>query len=140
MRALDERRSYYVLRADKLLTASSISAKNRLAVLAENRSDIGKTLQRYGVDLVVVESSDRSGIPIHEELRVFLEEGPFRLLKSIPVEQANRPPLKGQRILVYRYENMSVPSAKTLKLPVPVVGKTIEVPWSLTRGGELNME
>lgn len=131
MRALDDKRSMYVLRADKLLTSSSIAFKNRLQVHAENRDDIKSVLDEYGIDLIVVESEDLSGVPIHEEFRSYLKDGPFSLEDDIPIVQKNRPQLDNQRLLIYRYEEMKRSTADKLVLPVPVVGKTIEVPWVL---------
>jgi hypothetical protein len=131
MRALDDKRSMYVLRADKLLTSSSIASKNRLQVHAENRDDIKSVLDEYGVDLIVVESEDLSGIPIHKEFRSYLKDGPFSLEGDIAIVQKNRPQLDSQRLLIYRYKEMKRSTAEKLVLPVPVVGKTIEVPWVL---------
>ena len=131
MRALDDKRSMYVLRADKLLTSSSIASKNRLQVHAENRDDIKSVLDQYGVDLIVVESEDLSGIPIHKEFRSYLKDGPFSLEGDIAIVQKNRPQLDSQRLLIYRYKEMKRSTAEKLVLPVPVVGKTIEVPWVL---------
>ena len=128
VRALDNLRSMYVLRADKLLASSSISAKNRLQVHVDDRAGIDEVLKKYGVDLIVVESKDISGIPIYEEFRSHLQEGPFDLMMRIPVE-TNREPLSDQELLVYRYRDMRPPTAEKLVLPVPVVGQTIEVPW-----------
>jgi len=131
MRAHDDQRSHFVLRADKLLTSASISYKNRLQVYAETRADIERIFEQYGVDLIVVESRDVSELEIHTELRRYLKEGPFNLEKSIPVAQENRPVLADQELLIYRYVEMKPPTADKLVLPVPVVGKTIEVPWKL---------
>jgi hypothetical protein len=129
VRESDPARRMYVLRADKLLTSSSISATNRLEVHVEDRAGIIDVLDRYGIDLIVVESRDTTDIPIRQEFREFLKVGPFELLKQIPVEQANREPLADQELLVYRYSDMKRPSSGKLVLPVPVVGQTIEVPW-----------
>jgi hypothetical protein len=127
MRALDPQRSMYVLRGDKLLTSSAISSKNRLEVHASSREDIQALLDKYGVQYVVVESRDESGLAIHRELRDYLQDGPFELEKAIDV-QSTRPPLKGQQIRIYRYQDRQPITADYLELRLPVVGQTIKAP------------
>ncbi|PKM10601.1 MAG: glycosyltransferase [Gammaproteobacteria bacterium HGW-Gammaproteobacteria-3] len=127
MRALDESESTYVLRADKLLSSSSISSKQWLEVHAHSTDDIKKILDDYGVDLVVVESRDVSDIDIHRQFRQFLKNGPFKLLKTIAVD-SNRPPLKNQKLLIYRYLDRPPASKGYITLRLPVVGQTIKVP------------
>jgi hypothetical protein len=127
MRALDPERSMYVLRGDKLLTSSAISSKNRLEVHADSREDIQSILAKYGVQYIVIESRDESGLDIHQQLRGFLHDGPFELDKSIEVE-STRPPLRGQQILIYKYLNRQPITADYMELRLPVVGQTIRVP------------
>jgi len=127
MRALDPARSVYVLRADKLLSSSSISAKHWLEVHAHSQEDIRKIFDGYGIVYIVVESKDRSGVEIHRELRNYLKTGPFQLVKEIPV-LSNRPPLVGQKLLIYRYLEPKTITADYLELRLPVVGQTIRVP------------
>jgi len=127
MRALDPERSMYVLRGDKLLTSSAISSKNRLEVHARSSEDIQSIFRNYGIQYVVVENRDVSGIEINRVLRRYLQDGPFELDKSIKVE-STRPPLKRQQILIYRYLDMQPITADYLELRLPVVGQVIEVP------------
>ncbi len=127
MRALDPERGMYVLRADKLLTSSSIGYHNRLSIHVKNREGIRALLDRYGIELIVVESRDRSGIQIHQEFRHYLEEGPFDELTRIPVK-SNRPPLMDQELVVYRYRDYKPAKGGILELHLPVVGQTIRVP------------
>jgi hypothetical protein len=127
MRAQDPNKSMYVLRADKLLTSSSISAKNRLNIHIQDREGIRGVLDRFGIELVVVESRDQSGIDIHQELRRYLRDGPFEEVMRIPVE-STRPPLKNQDLIVYRYLDYKSAKGGILELHLPVVGQTIRVP------------
>jgi hypothetical protein len=127
MRAQDDARSMYVLRADKLLASSSISAKNRLELHAQSKDDIQEILNKYGIELIVVESRDISGVEIYKEFRELLQNGPFSLIKRIPVE-TTRPILDDQELLVYRYLERKPISGDTLTLHLPVVGQTIQVP------------
>jgi hypothetical protein len=132
MRSLDSKRSMYVLRADKLLTSSTVSARNRLQIHVEATEGIERIFKEYGVDLIVVEREHLWLIPIHLKLRAYLSDGPFDLIAVIPV-RSNHHYLAGQELLVYRYLEMAPPTADTLKLPVPLVGKTIEVPWKVSK-------
>lgn len=127
MRAMDDQKSMYVLRADKLLSSSSISFTNKLKIHVLNRDGIKDIFDRYGIEYIVLEKNDNSGIKIHQELRDFLKEGPFSLMKRIVVE-SNRIPLRGQEILIYKYEQIKQLSAEYLELRLPVVGQTIKVP------------
>jgi hypothetical protein len=127
MRAQDDARSMYVLRADKLLASSSISAKNKLEVHAQNKEDILEILGEYGIEFIVVESRDVSGIEIFKEFRGLLNNGPFKLVKRIPVD-SSRPILYNQELLVYRYLERKPITGDTLTLHLPVVGQTIKIP------------
>ncbi len=127
MRALDSEKSTYVLRADKLLSSSSISSQHWLEVHVHSNEEIKKILDDYGVDLIVVESRDQSKIKIHQQFRQYLKNGPFTLLKTIPVN-SNRLPLKRQQLLIYRYLDRPIATKGYITLRLPVVGQTIKVP------------
>ena len=127
MRALDPEKSMYVLRADKLLTSSSIFETNRLSIHAHGKQDIQKIFDKFGTEFIVIESKDLSKIKIHQDLRTYLKEGPFELVKSIPVK-SNRLPLMGQELLIYRYKEYKPGEGGILELHLPVVGQTIRVP------------
>ncbi len=127
MRALDDDRSMYVLRADKLLASSSISARHRIEIHAQSRSDILKILDDYGVEFIVIEREDISGVAIYKELRSLLNDGSFSVAKRIPVI-SSRQVLQNQELLIYRYLDRKPISGNTLTLHLPVVGQTISVP------------
>lgn len=137
MRALDENRSMYVLRADKLLTSSSILATKSFQVHAQTRKDIQNIFNKYGVELIVIESKDLSGIKIHQELREYLREGPFELVEKIAVS-STRPPLIGQQLLIFRYNDYKRAQGGMLKLHLPVVGQTIHVPINNNDDADIN--
>jgi hypothetical protein len=126
MRALDPNRSMYVLRGDKLLSSSAISSTRWLEVHIHNEQGIKEIFDDYGIDYVVVESIDRSGVEIHQVLRDYLKTGPFTLENDIQVE-STRPPLRGQQLLIYRYTDRKPIRNSSMKLRLPVVGKTIDV-------------
>lgn len=127
MRAADPQKSMYVLRADKLLTSSAINNSIWLEVHAKTEADIERMLQEYGVELVVLESRDTSGIDIHQRLRRLVGGDGFQRLASIPVV-SNREPLQQQTLDVYRYLRAKPLTAQYLTLKLPVVGQTIKVP------------
>jgi hypothetical protein len=127
MRALDPKRSMYVLRGDKLLSSSAIKSDQMLEIHAMSRDDIQAILDDYGVQYVVVEERDLSGLKIHKELRHFLKEGPFKLEKKIRID-STRDPLMNQAIMIYSYLNRKPITADYLELRLPVVGQVIKVP------------
>jgi hypothetical protein len=118
----------YVLRGDKLLTSTAIAGRRWLKVHAESRDDIRGVLEEYGVEYVVVESKDWSGMEIHRQLRDYLRTGPFQLAGRIPIE-TNREPLRDRSLEIYRYRDYQPITAEYLELRLPVVGKTIRVPF-----------
>ena len=127
MRAADGERSMHVLRADKLLSSSAINPNMWLEIHAHSDADIQRMLDQYGIDLIVVEDRDVSGIEIHQRFRQFLQTSRFQRLASIPV-QSNRNNLRGQRLSVYRYLEAKPMTAEYLILKLPVVGQEIKIP------------
>jgi hypothetical protein len=127
IRALDRDRSIFVLRGDKLLSSSALQKDVRLEVYARSRQDIADILDKYGVADVIVEGTETSHVEIHHELRRFLDSGPFRLVKTIPID-SNILGLQGNTLKVYRYLAAKPVTADRLELRVPLVGATINVP------------
>jgi hypothetical protein len=127
IRALDHDRSIFVLRGDKLLSSSALEKRQRLEVHAHSRQDIADILDKYGVADVIVEGIEISDVEIHHELRRFLDSGPFRLVKTIPID-SNILGLQGNTLKVYRYLTAKPVTADRLELRVPLVGVTINVP------------
>ncbi len=137
VRQFDTRRSFFVLRGDKLLTSSGMYAdKGRemaLTVLADSREDIASIFDRYGIEYIVVESKSPLEYPIHDELRAYLETDRFQKELEIPID-TNRPTLEGQSLLIFRNRDVKQPESGWLELQVPIVGKTIKVPFSVGGG------
>lgn len=127
VRRLDPSKSMYVLRGDKLLSSSAISATSRLKIHADSYNDINSLFNKYGVTHIVVESLDRTNVKIHTTLREHLKSNDFELVASIPV-QSNRTVLTDQQLLIYEYQHPKIPTAGFLELDLPLVGKTIKVP------------
>ena len=128
MRSLDSKKSMYVLRGDKLLSSHSIYPKKNLKVHAHSREDIEKIFDKYGILYIVVQNEDwTGGIEIHQELRVFLDSGPFRLVEEFPIE-SNINDLKGAKLKIYKYLNAKPIIADYLELRLPSVGQMLKIP------------
>ncbi|MCH9675928.1 MAG: glycosyltransferase family 39 protein [Gammaproteobacteria bacterium] len=130
LRQRNRARDLYVLRGDKLLSSSAITATKWLEVHARTDDDIKDLIDRAGVRFVVVEERDYTGVPIHSRLRGFLKTDLFSLYQSIPIVSnrsvstlKDEPPLGNQSILIYEYRNPApLRDAVPLELPVPLVG------------------
>ncbi|UJS17761.1 MAG: glycosyltransferase family 39 protein [Candidatus Jettenia sp.] len=124
MRVLDEKKSMYVLRGNKLLTSSSITPGHWLKIHAYSHDDIKRIFDTYGISYIVVEKEDWTGIEIHKELRSYLNSGPFRLIKEIPIETNRWQP---QTLRIYQYLHAKSITEDCLELRLPSVGKTLNV-------------
>lgn len=128
VRQADVDRSMYVLRGDKLFTSSSIGGRNKLQVHAQTRTELQALMDEYGVEYIVVEDKNYTPVDIHDELRRFLQEGPFEKELEVAVD-ATRSPLRDAKLIVYRYLERKPPSGRELMLRLPVVGKSITIPF-----------
>jgi hypothetical protein len=130
MRALDPNRSMYVLRGRKTLSSSVLRTNIGLEVHATSALDIKDIFDRYGLEYIVVEKKkDKRFAKIHQILRDFLEDGPFELVKEIPV-QSNHPkmPMREQTLRIYRYLDPKPITADYIEIRLPAVGQTIRAP------------
>ena len=128
MRAFDPTRSMYVLRGHKILTSSIFGGLRSLEVHANSSEDIQEIFDKYGIEYIVVESEDRTRVAqIHQKLREFLDSGPFRLKKQIPIE-SNLHRTKGLKLNIYRYLNAKPITADYLEIRLPAVGHIIRAP------------
>lgn len=136
MRAYDDKKSMYILRGDKLLTSSSIIPGRWLKVHAHSCQDIEEIFDEYGISYVVIESEEWTGLEIHQELRSFLSSGPFTLVKEIPVKTNRWQP---RTLKIYRYINAKPMTANFLKLRLPSVGQTLNVPMQHLQAAEMSV-
>jgi len=125
-------RSVIVLRGTKLLSSFSVHPGNWQMIHAHSHEDIEDILDKYGTTHIVVESKARTGIAIHQELRGFLESGPFRLVKEISVK-SNHSKMRGQTLKIYEYLTPKPMTAEYLELRLPIVGQTLRVPMDRLR-------
>lgn len=130
MRALDPKKSMYVLRGDKLLSSSSIysNSKYDLELHASTKQDITKLIDKFAFSCLVVESREPFGLEIHRIFRDHLATGPFQLMHEIKVN-SNRPALKNQTLKIYRYLDLKPPTADYLIIKLPIVGQELKIPY-----------
>ena len=57
-----------VLRGDKLLSSSAISLTRWLEVHTHNEQGIKEIIDECGIDYIIVESIDRPGVEIHQNM------------------------------------------------------------------------
>ena len=128
VRILDTDRKFIVLRGDKLLASSSISYTNKLQIHLHTKEEIAKALSDFGVQFIVVESTNISNVQIYDKLRELLSDNAhFALRRSIPIE-SNIAKLENQNLLVYEDVNYKgINKNATLNLRLPVVGQSINM-------------
>jgi len=146
LRKLDQELSMIVLRGDKMLSSAAVSAELQLRrnpkglvenefvkVKAQDRNDIEKIFRDYGVKFIVVEVKNYSPLPMHQELRKYLEGGPFELVWEQPIK-GNMAGHTDNAIRVYRFLDAQPMTAEFLELDLPIVGQLIRIPTSSLRG------
>lgn len=136
VRQFDPRRRTVVLRGDKLITSSAIEATTWLKVHAQSREDIREMLSRNKVSMVVAESHDWTGLPIHKDFLEYLKTDHFKLLRTIPI-QSSMHELPSTHLNIYAFVAPVETAAQDLTLDVPLAGKRVRVPAD---GGPLRLE
>jgi hypothetical protein len=124
----DTQREFIVLRGDKLISSSSISYTNKLEVHLHDKNEISKALSDMGVQFIIVESENMSGLEIYTIFREMLNKSAqFKLCKTIDIK-SNKKRFENVKLLVY--ENLMRPGInpdQELKLRLPVIGQTLEL-------------
>ena len=128
VRKHDSKKQFVILRGSKIITSSSLDYRDKLIVHLDSADAIHRALCDLNVQYVVVESVNLSEIKIYDELRELLRDtSRFELRNTINIK-TNIRSLMGQDLLVY--ENLNYDNNignQTIKLRLPLVGKTIEV-------------
>lgn len=130
VRQADPEQRTFVLRSDKLFTASSVGSQNRLQVFADSPEEMREILLKHGIDIVVADSQDFTGVKAQQVFLDYLQHSPdFERLAAIPIE-TNTSYYPGQQVEIYRFLPSSAAGAKPadLRLALPVIGKRIVVP------------
>lgn len=124
MRADDPNKNKIVLRGDKILLSMAVTRSYGVQSYVRNREDIMGILDRYGIEVIVVEDRDLVGLREFNLLRDVLRAPEFQLLKTIPID-TNIPELRNTNILVYRYMNRKLPQDDYLTIPLPHLRREI---------------
>ena len=128
VRQQDIERRFWVLRADKILSSAAM-VKGLLKIHVETEDDITQLLDKYGVSTIVVEANELIGIPVHVMFREYLKGPDFELIEDISTEgSTDKRYQNGQSLLIYRYLNWKRPTADTITLEMPIIGRTFVVP------------
>lgn len=127
----DKKKEMVVLRGDKLISSSSISYTNKLEIHLHNEDEILKKLSAMGVQFIVVESINVSGLEIYTRFREMLKnESIFKLIKTIDVKSNNKT-LENMKLLVYKkLDWAALDPEQELILRLPVVGQTLKLRMS----------
>jgi hypothetical protein len=126
-RRLDPRRRSITLRADKILVNFSILPAYGMVSFAENRNDIIGLLDRYGVALLVIESTDTLRVPQFALLRNIVAGPEFDLLGEFPISGNFAPVAPDLMLRVYRYRNAQAPENGIISVPAPQLGTTLQL-------------
>ncbi|MEO5347140.1 MAG: glycosyltransferase family 39 protein [Magnetococcus sp. YQC-9] len=127
VRLRDADRRFHILRGDKLLHASSVFAEHWTEVHVNDLDGIRATLDRHGIDILVIEERNYAQLAIHRLLRDYVEGPEFERLATIPIT-SSRSQLTGQELRVYRYKHPKPPARERFSISVPLVGKRFEAP------------
>lgn len=126
IRQFDQKKRFFVFRGDKLFSSSAIESNTWQKIHAHSRQDLKDILDKYGIDLIVVESSDYTGLSIHKEFRNYLQTGDFIKETSFPIE-SSLPRYRNQSLDVYRYRNNNLKKSEDLVIRLPIIGKIIRI-------------
>ena len=129
MRQKDPERRFWVIRADKVLTSSSIGTTKWLEVHAKTTDDIRDILDQYGIKTIVVEKRDLMKLAIHQTFREYLETPDFKMVAEYPmVSNRDARYQLDQTVRIYEYQRWKPGTADSITIRVPVVGKEFTVP------------
>ena len=94
---------------------------------AENRNDIIELLDRNGVALLVLESTDTLRVPQFALLRNIVAGPEFDLLGEFPISGNFAPVAPDLMLRVYRYRNAQAPENGIISVPAPQLGTTLQL-------------
>jgi hypothetical protein len=124
LRALDDRRSLYTLRSDKLLLRIAVRRELGVAEKPLSESEIGELLDRHHVRYVVAESDFWTDLSVMARLQSVLRSEHFQELVRIPVN-ANIP-TQDKELRLYRNTHTFPEGGTPLTLDLPIIGGSVE--------------
>ncbi len=132
----------YTLRGSKLLYSRAARKRWGYREYVQNESDVLRLIRDYGIRYVVVESAPPV-IPDWEDFfprpsqllrKVLRDARSFERLMDFPID--NGPVWNGVHLEVYRYRGPLADSRQTLTIPMPSMGRDIEVTLPKKKGHE----
>ncbi|MDD2658638.1 MAG: GtrA family protein [Methylococcales bacterium] len=126
IRQFDQKKRFFVFRGDKLFSSSAIETTTWLKIHAQSRQDLKDILDTHGIDLIVAESSDYTGLSIHKEFRDYLQTDDFKKETSFPIE-SSLPRYRNQSLDIYRYRKNNLKKSEDWIIRLPTIGKIIRI-------------
>jgi hypothetical protein len=126
-RLLDPGRRGITLRADKILVNFSIEPAYGVTSYANSPDDILALLDRYGVAVLAIESSDNLHVPQFALLREIVSGPKFELIGEFPITKSYVPVPPDLSLRLYRYRNVQTPLDGVISVPVPQLDTTLKL-------------
>jgi hypothetical protein len=126
-RRLDPDRKGITLRADKILANFSIEPAYGVTSYADSPDDILALLDRYGVAVLAIESSDNLQVPQFALLREIVSGPEFEMIGEFPITESYVPVPPDLTLRLYRYRNAQTPQDGVISIPVPQLGTTLKL-------------
>jgi len=124
----DVERENIVLRADKILVSMAVTKFYGVKSHMQTENDLYRILDKYGVSIIVVESSDLIGLSEFGLLLDTLRENEkFELLEEFPL-QTNAPEFADIKIRIYRYLDQKPIPDEGIVIPMPHLGRELHLP------------
>lgn len=126
IRALDPERTSIVLRADKILVSLAVHKYFGTLSHVKTEDDILNLIDRYGIDVIVIESPDIVGLPEFTLLSDLLAGPKFSLLHEISV-RSNLQNYSNLSLKAFRYLDRKAQSREQVVIPLPHMGIEIKL-------------
>jgi hypothetical protein len=120
---------HLIVRASKVLYSCASDRRWYFREHVTDKEGVLRVLANLGIDHVVIESKDlfSGGTRPGAFLRELVKEEPFKLIARLPIV-TNRQEYKGVTLDVYKIKGRTRDANGSIKIPLPVMGKTIIIP------------
>jgi len=125
LRRLNERREDVILRADKILVSMAVHKHFGMYSHVSNQDDIQALIDRYGVEIIVIEQPDIVGIKEFHMLRALLQEPVFQRISVQPVLTGGNAEAP-KSIEIYRYLKYKPVENAMIIIPLPHMNREIK--------------
>lgn len=123
LRAHEERRDLYTIRADKLLLEIAVRRELGVGQKALSKDEIGEMIDRYRVQYVVAQTDFWIDLEVMARLQDVLRSDQFEPVATIEV-RANVPS-EDKELRIYRNTHPVEPGGSTLQLDLPIIGRSL---------------